>query len=122
MRKTFLAALALPLALAACEVTPLMQCQAPYRTELRTVRAEISETELVLRRGFRLVPARWELGLHYCVRPSGSVFLCTADDGLPMFDKRPISRTAERAKLQALLQEQARLYAALDACALQYPE
>lgn len=122
MRRLALAALAVPVLLAACEMTPRQQCEAPYRAELRTVETEIRDTRLTLERGFRLVPARWEQGIHYCVSPSGFVSLCTADDGEPMFDKRPISRPAERAKLNALLDERQRLTASIAQCAVQFPE
>ena len=122
MRMIPLAVMAIPLLLAACELTPRQQCEAPYRAELRTVEAEIRDTRQTLQRGFRLVPARFEAGIHHCVSPSGFVSLCTADDGEPMFDKRPISRAAEQAKLDTLLAERARLNTALARCAAQYPE
>ena len=122
MRPIALAVMAIPLVLAACELTPRQQCEAPFRAELRTVEAEIRDTREVLRRGFRLVPARFEHGIHYCVEPSGFVSLCTADDGEPMFDKRPISRAAEQAKLATLQAERGRLNAALARCAAQFPE
>jgi hypothetical protein len=122
MRLPVIAALALPFLLAACEVTPRQQCEAPYRIELRTVDAEIRDTREILRRGFRLVPARWEHGVHYCVEPSGYVGLCTADDGLPMYDKRPINRAGEQAKLDALETERQRLSRAIAQCAVQFPE
>ena len=122
MRLFALAMIVVPLVLAGCALTPRQQCQAPYRAELRTVDAEIRDTRQSLQRGFRLVPARWEHGLHYCESLSGFVSLCTADDGEPMFDKRPISRAAEQAKLNALLGERTRLHAALARCAAQFPE
>ncbi len=75
-----------------------------------------------LRRGFYLVPTSWEYGLHYCLGPAGSISTCTRDDGKPMYDKQPINRAAESAKLTALHSEQARLKKAIAACALQYPE
>ena len=52
----------------------------------------------------------------------GSCSLCTADDGEPMYDKRPINRAAETAKLAALQAEQKRLDAAIAACRAHYPE
>lgn len=122
MRFTALAVLIVPFLLAACEVTPRQQCQAPYRAELRTVDAEIRDTREILRRGFRLVPARWEHGVNYCVEPSGFVGLCTASDGLPMYDKRPINRAGEQAKLGALEAERQRLSRAIAQCAVQFPE
>jgi len=122
MRPIALAVLALTLGLAACERTPRQQCEAPFRAELRTVEAEIRDTRQVLQRGFRLVPATFEHGIHYCVGPSGFVSLCTADEGEPMFDKRPISRAAEQAKLSALQGERARLTGLLAQCAVQFPE
>ncbi|SMH48233.1 hypothetical protein [Maritimibacter sp. HL-12] len=122
MRISALAILALPILLAACEITPRQQCEAPYRAELRTVDAEIRDTREILRRGFRLVPARWEHGVHYCIERSGFVGLCTADDGLPMYDKRPISRAAEQAKLSTLEAERQRLSRNIAQCAVQFPE
>lgn len=122
MRPIALAVMAIPLVLAACELTPRQQCEAPFRSELRTVEAEIRDTRQTLQRGFRLVPARFEHGIHYCVSPSGFVGICTADEGEPMFDKRPINRVAERAKLTALQAERGRLNAALARCATQFPE
>ncbi|MEJ2016997.1 MAG: hypothetical protein P8X51_01510 [Maritimibacter sp.] len=122
MRLLALAALGLPMVLSACALTPRQQCQAPYFSELNTVREELRATELRLQRGYRLEPARFEFGLHYCERLFGAVHLCSAEDGEPMFDKRPISRAAETAKRDALLQEQLRLNEALAQCAVQYPE
>lgn len=122
MRKFAIIALATSLVLAACATTPRQQCEAPYRAELRNVEAEIRDTQLALRRGFVLVPARFEFGLHYCVRPSGSVYLCRAEDGEPMYDKRPINRRAEQAKLSALIEEAARLKAGIAACQAKFPE
>lgn len=122
MRMFAVVALAVPLLLAACELTPRQQCEAPYRAELRNVEAEIRDTQLALRRGFVLVPARFSIGLHHCVRPSGMVYLCTADDGEPMYDKRPINRRAEQAKLAALIDETARIKAGIAACQAKYPE
>ena len=122
MRLTSLALIVVPLVLSACAVTPRQQCQAPYRAELRNIEAEIRDSREALQRGFRLVPARWEHGINYCLSPSGFVSLCTAEDGEPMYDKRPISRPAEQAKLDALLGERGRLNAALAQCAAQFPE
>lgn len=121
MRPIHLALLALPL-VAACATTPRGQCQAPYRAELRTVEAELQHTAEVLGRGYRLVPTRSRLGVHHCVTRTGFVRLCTLEDGEPMFDKRPISRSAETAKLAALQAEQKRLEAAIAACAVKFPE
>lgn len=121
MRKTLLAIFALPLALAACELTPLQQCQAPYRAQLRTVTEETRTTEQNLSRGYRLVPTRFAFGLHYCLDHFGHATLCRAEEGEPMYDKRPINRAAERAKLNALIAERKRLDAALSHCALQFP-
>lgn len=122
MRRFALAALAFPLVLAACELTPRQQCEIPLRAELRTVDSEIFDTRETLQRGFRLVPAVFEHGLHYCIGPAGFVSLCTADDGEPMYDKRPINRAAEQAKLATLLAERERLRTALARCAAQFPE
>lgn len=122
MRKFVFAALSLPLVLAACELTPRQQCEAPFRSELRVVLEDTKATRLTLSRGYRLVPARNTFGLHYCVNPVGHVSICQAEDGEPMFDKRPISRVAERAKLDALVAERQRLESALAQCAAQYPE
>lgn len=122
MHRIALFTLALPLFVAACATTPRQQCEAPYRAELRTVTEEMRQTETVLRRGYALAPARFEFGLHFCIRPSGTVYLCTADDGEPMYDKRPISRRAEAAKLAALEEEAARLRSAIADCQAQYPE
>ncbi len=121
MRMTTVALLVLPL-LAACATTPRQQCEALHRAELRTVDAELHDTAEALGRGYRLVPARFEFGVHHCVSRTGFVSLCTAEDGLPMYDKRPISRAAETAKLAALQAEQKRLEAAIAACRAQYPE
>jgi len=122
MRLSAVIALAVPLLLAACAITPRQQCEAPYRAELRNVEAEITDTRLALRRGFVLVPARFSIGLNYCLRPSGAVYLCTAKDGEPMYDKRPISQRAEQAKLAALIDEAARLKAEIAECRLKFPE
>lgn len=120
--RPILAVLALPIVLAACEVTPRQQCEAPYRAELRTVRAEIDATEDNIRRGYRLVPARFDFGMRFCLDPFGDPEPCTADEGRPMYDKQAINRTAERAKLAALLDERARLGRALAQCAAEFPE
>lgn len=122
MRRFSLAALALSVVLAACALTPRQQCEAPYQAELRTVETEIRSTELNLRRGFTLVPARWPYGVHYCLTATDRVTLCTAADELPMYDKQPINRVAEMAKLRALLSERRRLAAAIQQCAVQFPE
>lgn len=122
MRPILAAALALPILLAACEVTPRQQCEAPYRAELRTVRAEIDATEDNIRRGYRLVPARFDFGVRYCLDPFGDPELCTADEGRAMYDKQPINRAAERAKLATLYSERDRLGRALAQCAVQFPE
>ncbi len=121
MRPIHLALLALPL-LAACATTPRQQCEAPHRTALRTVAADLHETAEALGRGYRLVPSRFQYGVHYCVTQTGFVQFCTADDGEPMYDKRPINRAAETAKLAALQAEQKRLDAAIAACRTRYPE
>ncbi len=120
MRTLPIVLMALPL-LAACATTPLQQCQAPLRAELRTVEADLSETAQALGLGYRLVPARSTFGVHYCLSRSGFARLCTADDGEAMYDKRPINRAAETAKLAALQAEQKRLEAGLAACAAKYP-
>ena len=120
--RILLAATALALALTGCAMTPLQQCEAPHRSELRIVQDDIRDVRLALKRGFRLVPARWDHGVNYCVRASGSVYRCREEDGEPMFDKRRISRAAEQAKLAALLQERARLNAALAACAARFAQ
>ncbi len=122
MMRTMLAVLALPILLAACELTPRQQCEAPYRAELRTVRAEIDATEANIRRGYRLVPARFDFGMRYCLDPFGDAELCTADEGRLMYDKQPINRAAERAKLATLYAERERLGRALARCAVQFPE
>jgi len=121
MRPIHLALLALPL-LAGCATTPFQQCAAPHRTELRHVEADLHDTAEALGRGFRLVPARFEFGVHHCVTRTGFVRLCTADDGEPMYDKRPINRPAETAKLAALQAEQKRLEAEIISCRAAYPE
>lgn len=110
--------------LAACATTPRQQCEATQRNQLATVRAEIRDTELTLERGFRLVPARSDIGLQYCLSPSGRVRLCfgNEDEDAPRYDRRPINQRAETAKLTALREEQVRLEAALAACAVTYPE
>ena len=123
MRKLVFAALTLPLALAACEVTPRQQCEAPYRSELRTVLADISETSRALQLGYRLVPARSSIGVHYCMNPLGRAVLCTGDDpDEPLYDKVPISRVAEQAKLDALDIERKRLESSIAQCAVQFPQ
>jgi len=121
MRPIHLVLLALPL-VAACATTPRGQCEAPYRAELGTVEADLQDTADVLGRGYRLVPARSSHGVHHCVTRSGFVRLCTSEDGEAMYDKRPISRAAETAKLAALQAEQKRLEAAISACRAKYPE
>jgi len=69
------------------------------------------------------VPAASDFGLHYCVSGGGlMVTPCFDVQDEPMYDKRPISRRAETAKLDALRQDQRQLEAALAACAAQYPE
>lgn len=117
MRYRALAILAVPLFAAACATTPRGQCEAPHRAQLRVVTAEISTTQADIHRGFRLVPAQWAFGHHYCLDPFGAARLCTAADNEPMYDRREINRAAERAKLAALVREQQRLTAALAACA-----
>ena len=121
MRPIHLVLLVLPV-MAACATTPRSQCEAPYRAELRTVEADLQDTAEVLARGYRLVPTRSRHGVHHCVTRTGFVRLCTPEDGEAMFDKRPISRAAETAKLAALQAEQKRLEAAIAACRAQYPE
>ena len=121
MRPITLVLLVLPL-LAACATTPRQQCEAPHRAALRTVEVDLDDTARALSRGYRLVPARFQFGVRYCVSPTGFVQLCTAEDGQPMYDKRPISRAAETAKLAALQAEQKRFEAAIAACRAQYPE
>lgn len=121
MRPTTPVLLALPL-VAACAMTPRQQCEAPYRADLRAVEADLRDTTQTLSRGFRLVPARFEIGRHYCVTRAGFVRPCRADDDLPMYDKRPINRAAETAKLEALEAERARLEAAIAGCGVRYPE
>lgn len=122
MRSVTLALIAVPLVLAACALTPRQQCEAPYRAELRSVAAEIRDSEITLARGFRLVPARFDVGLHYCLRPSGSVYLCRAEDGEPMYDKRAINRRAELAKLASLKDQAQELESGIAACRAQFPE
>jgi len=121
MRIVPLGFMALPL-LAACATTPLQQCMAPHRAELRTVEADMRNTAQALSRGFRLVPARFDFGVHHCVTRTGRVHLCRSDDEGPYYDKRPINRAAETAKLKALRAERARLDAAMANCAIRYPE
>lgn len=121
MRPTHLIVLALG-GLAACAMSPRQQCEATHRNDLATVRAEIRETELLLRRGFRLVPAESDFGLHYCESPGLMVTPCFGKTDEPMFDKRPINRRAEAAKLDALRAERKRLEVGLAQCAVQYPE
>lgn len=122
MRVIALTTLAATLILTACATTPRQKCESPYRAELRTVTADMRETRRAVQRGYRLVPAKFDIGLHHCLRPSGATYLCTADDGEPMYDKRPINRAAEQAKLRVLSQEAARLEAAIGQCQAQYPE
>ncbi len=86
------------------------------------MREEIKQVETNLDRGFRLVPTQSTTGLHYCIDHWGDPELCDAEDGRPMFDRRPISRAAEEAKFQALIAERARLMQALNQCAAQFPE
>lgn len=121
MRPFHLVLIVLPL-LAACATTPRGQCEAPHRAELRTVNAEADDTALSLERGFRLVPARFDRGINFCVTRTGHVRRCRAEDGEPMFDKRPINRAAETAKLTTLRAERARLDAAIMQCRETYPE
>lgn len=122
MRVWSFAILAVPLFVSACALTPRQQCEAPYRSQLRTVEADIADTRAALSRGFTLVPATDTFGLHYCVDTFDMVGLCSADDGLAMFDKRPIVRQAEQAKLDVLMSERRRLSASIAQCAAQYPE
>lgn len=122
MRSVAFLALALPLALAACAVTPRQQCEAPYRSDLRNVEFDLRETKLILRRGYDLIPARDTFGLKYCLRPTGTAYLCQPEEGEAAYDKRPISRRAEEAKLAALHSEVVRLNRAIAACQAQYPE
>lgn len=121
MRATTLIVPALAV-LAACATTPRQSCEATYRNQLATVRSEIRDTEQVLQRGFRLVPTLSTFGPHYCLSPGGHVRPCFGNEEGPMFDKRPINRRAETAKLTALRQEETRLTAGLAQCAVQYPE
>lgn len=121
MRPIHLALLALPL-MAACATTPRSQCEAPYRAELRAVEADLQDTAQDLGRGYRLVPTRSRHGVHHCVTRAGFVRLCTEEDGEAMFDKRPISRAAETAKLAALQAEQKRLEAAIAVCQAKFPQ
>ena len=121
MRPIPLVLMALPL-IASCATTPLQQCQLPYRNQLHNVRDDIRETGDAIRRGYRLTPAATDIGIHYCVDGTGFARLCTADDGQPMYDKRPVNRGAENAKLAVLHADEARLNAALAACAARYPE
>jgi hypothetical protein len=122
MRSLAVFILALPLALAACAVTPRQQCEAPYRAELRNVDVDLRETRLILRRGYNLVPARDTFGLKYCLRPTGTAYPCQPEEGEAVYDKRPINRRAEQAKLDALHSEAVRLTRAIAACQAQYPE
>lgn len=108
--------------LAACATTPRGQCESTQRNKLANVRIDIRETELNLQRGFRLVPATSKYGLHYCLSPGGQVWPCFNEEDEPMYDKRPINRHAENAKLAALREEQVRLNAELAQCAVLYPE
>jgi len=123
MRNIALAALTVPLLLAACATTPRQQCEAPYRADLRTVLEETSSTSRALALGYRLVPATTSIGVHYCMAPTGRAVLCiNNEDDEPLYDKRPINRFAEQAKLDALNAERKRLESAIAQCAAQYPE
>jgi len=122
MRLPVLATVAMSVVLAGCAFTPRQKCEAPYRAELRNVADDIGRTKMALARGFVLVPARNDFGLHYCLLPSGSVRLCTADEGEPMYDKRPINQAAEQAKLAVLQSEISRLESEISACQALYPE
>lgn len=108
--------------LSACALTPRQQCEFPLRNQLANLRADIRDSELMLKRGFRLVPATSDYGLHYCVGPGTMVTPCFNEEEEPMYDKRPINRPAEAAKLETLRAEQRRLERALAACAQNFPE
>lgn len=122
MRSPVLAIVAISVVLTGCAFTPRQKCEAPYRADLRNVTEEIGRTKMALARGFVLVPARDDFGLHHCLLPNGFVRLCSADEGEPMYDKRPINEAAEQAKLAVLESEAMRLEAGISACRAEYPE
>lgn len=122
MRIAGLAVLGITAILAACATTPRQQCEWPIRSQLGTVNEEIRDTRRVLQRGYRLVPAQFPFGAHFCMDAFGNDRPCLGRDDGPRFDRRPVSRAGERAKLEALQGERLRLSRALAQCAVQYPE
>lgn len=122
MRVLNLAALTIPALLAACATTPRQQCEWPIQNQLGALRLEIADTQQIIRRGYRLVPAQYPYIGAFCVDHFGNDRLCfPGDEGVRM-DRRPIHVRAERAKLEALLDERERLGRDLAECAVLYPE
>lgn len=108
--------------LAACEVTPLEQCQGQARRALNTNAEQIRQAELNIERGYQLVPAEVQarVGVQLCA-PGGAITVCTGAQNQPQYRRVPVDRAAEQAKLAVLVERRAALEAEYAACAKRYP-
>ena len=106
------------LTLAACTLSPQQKCQASINRALADNRAEIERSMEAIDRGVVFVPARDNIGVRFCLGDQGTFELCLSQpEGVQTFVKQRIDRTAEQAKLDALLQRRQALQAELAQCA-----
>ena len=118
-----LAALALPLLLAAC-ATPQQRCELQATQDLRVVNGLIAETQTTIQRGYALrEEQRTRAGATICYG-GGDDFgygFCWGNDTYTQVRPVAVNLDEERAKLQTLLRKREELEvqarAQLDACA-----
>ena len=117
-----LAALALPLLLAAC-ATPQQRCELDATRDLRVVNGLIADTQSTIQRGYALrEEQRTRVGASFCYG-GGDDFgygICWGNDTYTRTRPVAVNLDEERAKLQTLLRKkeelEVRARAQLDAC------
>ncbi|HGG05463.1 MAG TPA: hypothetical protein ENK28_08385 [Aliiroseovarius sp.] len=121
MRIALLGAL-LGFGLSACTLTPLQQCQSPFKRALADNQAQIVQSELNIQRGHIFVPSTSSFGVRYCLNDRGDYRLCLGiKDGQQTFKKVRIDVAAEQAKLQVLQSRRGELQASLAQCSARFP-
>lgn len=109
------------MALAACEVSPLEQCQTRARNQLANNARQISQSEANIARGYEYQRSEHHLGLTFCAAPTGNFRICTGTGDQVTYQRLRVDVAAEQAKLQVLRARRAEIEAAFDACTRRHP-
>lgn len=121
----FLQATLLPLgaALVLSACTERQTCEARTRNHMSDIKAQISEAEDNLDRGYAYIRDnnRVQFGARFCTSGNGAFFLCAGNEHTS-YRRVRIDEDAERAKLASLRARLPQLQSELAQCAVLYPD